>query len=290
MKVILSSCCVGALLVPGVSGFTLLNVFGDSLSDIGNTAEVARPEGYAPGRFSNGPVYVEQLGYPMRPSLEGGNNYAVGGARVRDGVGSLVAQIEAFQTRNPAGVPERTASILFIGGNDLRAAAMDPPNAQAMAGDALAGISEAILDLRGAGVSFILVPNLPDLSILPELNSATDFERQGVSVLTRFWNDSLQAMVDSFRAPEVQVFDTFTLFEEILADPMGFGFKTTGEPAISSPGDDEEFLFWDEVHPSAAMHRVLAQRIRETTPVPEPSFTLLFGMTLGLLGRRQRVQ
>jgi phospholipase/lecithinase/hemolysin len=48
-----------------------LVVFGDSLSDTGNA-----------GRFSNGPVWVEQLAeklkLPLLPSGRGGQNYAVG--------------------------------------------------------------------------------------------------------------------------------------------------------------------------------------------------------------------
>ncbi len=74
-----------------------LFVFGDSLSDGGNSAIVSQaatggaytypPAPYYNGRYSNGPVAVEYLwnsynpgNTSFKPSLAGGTNYAIGGA------------------------------------------------------------------------------------------------------------------------------------------------------------------------------------------------------------------
>ena len=70
-------------------------VFGDSLSDSGNVfvaTEAVLAEAipvsppYFQGRFSNGPVWVdilaEKLGLQLRPFLQGGTNFAFGGAAV----------------------------------------------------------------------------------------------------------------------------------------------------------------------------------------------------------------
>src|SRR4051794_16407375 len=71
--------------------FEAMVVLGDSLSDTGNA-----------GRFSNGPVWVEglarALNVPLRPSREGGSNFAVGGARLgpRSGPTSLRAQADLY--------------------------------------------------------------------------------------------------------------------------------------------------------------------------------------------------
>jgi cholinesterase len=50
------------------------------------------------GRFSNGPVWVEQLAamlkLPLRSSQQGGQNLAVGGARIGSGPQSLRAQAD----------------------------------------------------------------------------------------------------------------------------------------------------------------------------------------------------
>ena len=68
-------------------------VFGDSLSDGGNSGLITQAAGmvfppppYAGGRFSNGPTAAEQLWNlynadgGLQPSLAGGTNFAVGGA------------------------------------------------------------------------------------------------------------------------------------------------------------------------------------------------------------------
>ena len=51
-------------------------------------------------RFSNGPVWVgqiaEMLRVPLAASERGGQNFAVGGARVEEGPQSLRAQVEEF--------------------------------------------------------------------------------------------------------------------------------------------------------------------------------------------------
>ena len=71
--------------------FDHIVVFGDSLSDTGNA-----------GRFSNGPVWVEQLAarleVALMPTQAGGLNFAVGGARLDplSGPHSLRAQADLF--------------------------------------------------------------------------------------------------------------------------------------------------------------------------------------------------
>jgi phospholipase/lecithinase/hemolysin len=70
-------------------------VFGDSLSDTGNVFTVTEPvfedpipvsPPYFMGRFSDGPVWVEilaeRLDLELRPFLEGGTNFAFGGAEL----------------------------------------------------------------------------------------------------------------------------------------------------------------------------------------------------------------
>ena len=81
----------------GLSHFTNLFVFGDSLSDAGNSglrtqqytgnpAAVFPPPPYFNGQYSNGPVAAQYLwnlanpGLSFGPSLAGGTNYAIGGA------------------------------------------------------------------------------------------------------------------------------------------------------------------------------------------------------------------
>src|SRR5437588_718696 len=101
--------------VSAAAAFDRVVVFGDSYSDEGNYATGA---GYYMGRFSNGPVWVEdlapriQLPTPVRSSAGGANatNFAYGGAVVDgasvNGVPSLSGQISLFLSRNTPAQPD----------------------------------------------------------------------------------------------------------------------------------------------------------------------------------------
>ena len=76
-----------------VPPFSSLTVFGDSLVDAGNIRKLglgADPAlGYVDGRFTNGYDYTDLLslamyGTPTVASLNGGSNFAYGGARATD--------------------------------------------------------------------------------------------------------------------------------------------------------------------------------------------------------------
>ena len=82
---------IGLSISSAIAGpFTELVIFGDSLSDVGNTSQASfgtyPGQFYSNGRFSNGPVYVEAVatGLGLSPTVRstaGGSNFAYGGAR-----------------------------------------------------------------------------------------------------------------------------------------------------------------------------------------------------------------
>ncbi|MBM5815962.1 MAG: SGNH/GDSL hydrolase family protein [Cyanobacteria bacterium K_Offshore_surface_m2_239] len=136
-----------------VTQLDTLVVFGDSLSDAGNSGLLTAtippffgfpPPPYAGGRVSNGPVAVEQLwslynpaAPPLKPSLAGGTNYAVSGATTGrdsqftvdtnptfDTVRPAFAQTSAYQQLNAFLTPpkpfqpENTLFVVWMGAND----------------------------------------------------------------------------------------------------------------------------------------------------------------------------
>ena len=132
---------LAVLIASGASGasatpYTSIYAFGDSLSDVGNAflATAGTPAAqpvppYADGQFSNGPVWVHTLAAglgiaPLRPSLAGGTNYAVGGAESgvtpthRAGPNDLPAQLGFYLAAHPTAVPGALYT-LWIGANDL---------------------------------------------------------------------------------------------------------------------------------------------------------------------------
>jgi len=84
-ELIFSSVLTLAPATSAFAGYSGVTAFGDSLTDGGNVFAVTGGTlPYPSGRFSDGPVWIEQLasnlGTPLQPSVLGGTNYAFGGA------------------------------------------------------------------------------------------------------------------------------------------------------------------------------------------------------------------
>jgi outer membrane lipase/esterase len=235
------------------SPYTGLVVFGDSLSDTGNA-----------GRFSNGPVWVEhvaeRIGARLRPSREGGTNYAVGGARARGGPTDLRAQADAFLSARQGQLDPTTLYIVYGGGNDLLAAGY-AGDGDAVARSAAAAIGGIVSDLAAAGAARILVPNLPDIGITPALRALGPAAAAEARELSLAYNEVLELALDKAEADHpvrVVRLDVFSLADGVIADPAGAGFRNVTEPCRDA-GSCEGMLFWDHVHPTALAHARLAE-------------------------------
>jgi phospholipase/lecithinase/hemolysin len=229
-------------------GYDALVVFGDSLSDVGHA-----------GRFSNGPVWVEYLaqhwGAALRPSREGGTNYAVGGARTPD----LRRQAAEF-IRGGAAPGARPLFVVYGGANDLRAAGYDR-DPLSVPGRAAANIAAILADLAAAGAREALVPNLPDIGLTLESRMVGPEIAQLGRMASELTNRALDAALDRVAATtrlRIHRLDVFALHHAVVADPASFGFENLSEPALGRP-DPDRYLFWDRIHPTTAAHKRLAE-------------------------------
>jgi phospholipase/lecithinase/hemolysin len=309
----------------GPLSFSDIYVFGDSLSDTGNTRSqvpggnipfVATLGGYGPnGRFSNGDVWHEYLARalfksPATRSTGGGNNFAYGGARVDNAVGvsaGLLTQNAQYFTRQNGVVSDSGALfIAWAGGNDMRdlVGNADPLAAINTQLDSWLGMLGGLLT---SGVKTLLVPNLPDLGRIPEFRTGSD-SSSGTAVSTA-WNEGLKQGLDELNKTtdaDIFYFDVFGLFNNLLTGPADFGFANTtsqcrsvgrsffGIPFEQSCSNPAGFVFWDEIHPTTAAHSYLgnqAFRLLESgssiAKVSEPmTASLLLLALVSLLGRR----
>jgi len=249
-----------------------LVVFGDSLSDTGNTRSqvpfgsfgpIANAVGYGSnGRFSNGILWHEYLANELGVSAaansrSGGNNFAYGGARVDNEGGpstGLLRQTDEYFARQGSSSADMDALFIsWIGGNDVRdlVGNPDPLDIIDQQLDALFGTFGRLLD---SGVTRLLVPNLPNLGVIPE-NLGTSNQTSATSV-TQAWNDNLLTrLFDLNESTSADIFflDVFSIFDNILADPASEGFANTtgqcrstnffGESECNNP---ETFVFWDQ--------------------------------------------
>jgi phospholipase/lecithinase/hemolysin len=276
--------------------YTDLFVFGDSLSDVGNTRAATSwtvffeypGRWYHQGRFSNGPVYSELLSQKLglgtlTRSSSGGDNFAYGGAKTSGTSGVAGSAINDLEEQIDDYLDTRTANpdalyIVWAGANDL----FDGQQTMSIPVDNITGDIERLYDF---GARQFLVMNLPKLGATPDYNgtSATIADWNG---RTNAFNSMLDVGLDLLEASladiSLQRFDIESLFDQVLASPSEYSLTNITSSAAPGlePGtysynssnfvsNPDEYLFWDGVHPTRAMHAHLADAIYEFLTAPE---------------------
>ena len=288
--------------VPGLSSadtsYSRIYVFGDSLSDTGNLASVIggfpEPPFYMMNRVSNGPVGVEILAarldltadaslHLIGPSV--GSNYAVAGARaISSQPIDLSTQIMLFLANHGSVAPSDALYVMFIGGNDLRAA-RDVPNlvdSKVIVRESASEVREAIETLARTGARSFLLVNFPDIGAIPEtrlIAGATNNPKlikraRKVSKLYRKQLQSISEQLDDENGIEIVEFDLFKFFKKLLRKADHLGFTNTTDACFSSitfsfhpdcnfGASFNQFIFFDEIHPTARVHALVGEALFE---------------------------
>ncbi|MFA9476914.1 SGNH/GDSL hydrolase family protein [Phycisphaerales bacterium AB-hyl4] len=302
-------------------------VFGDSLTDTGffnSVTDGAVPgPGYTDGRFSNGPVWIEHLANalghsdPLPPTL-GGTNYAFGAGMTHSSLDPTPDLVHMDQqvgmyldtlSQSPGRPPRHDLFVLWGGANDFMRA---DPNTPIDPVASAQNIGQYIEQLYNVGGRNFLVGDLPQLGNVPA--TVHDPEaRDALNSLSSAFNSALaQVLLDLeqlqglnlYRLPAADLFDAAWAGE--------LGFSNVDEPAVPGlePGapvwgdpvpNPDEYMFWDAIHPSAAMHEFIGEAAFDAVDglgprgwyrvnaIPEPtSGTLVIGAAMMLLARRRR--
>jgi len=209
--------------------YSAFDVFGDSLSDVGNVfiasggTQPASP--YVNGQFSNGPVWAQILSSSLglgalHPSLAGGTDFAFGGATTGNPstasaiVPTLTEQIGMFLASVGGNAPSSAPYAVWIGGTDLyNILSSGVPAPVALAEAQAAAQSEAadISTLIAQGARDILVPLVPDLGVTPVAIAAG--AEAAATLLAQTYNAALVAAIgDLGTTPGLRItyLDTFS--------------------------------------------------------------------------------
>jgi phospholipase/lecithinase/hemolysin len=282
------------------ASFSQSYVFGDSLSDNGNAFNITKaligtgipPAPYFNGRFSNGPVWVEYLSPALGAKQ---TNYAIGGADSGDDntlipnnplkLPGLAQQVERFKASNVK-ADENALYILWAGANDYLAGKQINP------GIPVNNITSAVESLAILGAKNFLVANLPDLGKLPGTIKNKDVST-GLSTLTAFHNTGLKSSLTKLSQQlglKIIPLDVNGLFSQAIATNV---FANTTEPCLNLAAkticsNPDEYLFWDDIHPTTRAHSIIASAAN--IAIPEPSIGLgVFALaTLAVAGKLKR--
>ncbi|TCV92433.1 outer membrane lipase/esterase [Luteibacter rhizovicinus] len=250
--------------------------FGDSLSDSGNVAYLSGSPVAARFTTNPGTVAVENIAtyfnLSLTPSIKGGTDYAYGGARVsvNNPVPSATAQVQGYLAANGGKANPNALYTMWIGANDLLAAT-NPATAQVAIATAATQEVGAIKALQAAGAKTIVVFNLPDVGKTPAAMAGGAAFASAASQGAQLYNGILTGGLAQMDRGIVPI-DTYSLLNEVIANPSKYGFKNVTTPACTTQssltctpntlveaGANNSYLFADGIHPTTAAHALLSQ-------------------------------
>lgn len=263
---------------------------------------------------------ASRLGAPApTPSLLGGRNYAYGGATTEsttlfaDYYLNIGAQVAAYRA-DPLPAANGALFLVWGGGNDLLNAASapgaTPASVRAAADTAVnnlrASISGLVADTAPGQSVNVAWANLPLLSLTPDAQSLTAELRAALGEASQRFADAQALAAGALRADprlNLTVLDMLGAATGLLAGQFDWTPTNTTQNIISSGGlfnltltpsrnalvpdgvNADDYVWWDEVHPTARMHQFFGDRAYAAVPAPGAAAALLL---TGVAGARRR--
>jgi phospholipase/lecithinase/hemolysin len=319
----------------GAVVLTGLVAFGDSLSDVGNMYDLVvglggqaaaiavgiNPNFYDVGRWSNGPLWVEdvnnRLGFTNLTQNNGtdasGLDFAWGGATSGSGysytvLNNLLTQVGNYSSllgTNPAQLPNPATTLytVWAGGNDVTDYVGG--NTSVTPNSVAANLATAITSLYNDGGRYFLVPNLPPLGNKPDyLNTGNEtIANDFVTLYNTDLANTLSGLEVSLPDVTIVSYDVHGLFEDVLANPGSYGISNVTAPAFVNDPDGSapfgsvvsnpnNYLFWDNTHPTTTIQMDMGEQVYDAViaAIPEPAMGVWLGGVgvVLMLARRRR--
>jgi len=310
--------CLAAVIAAGLGAapaaaeslnpFRAVSIYGDSLVDDGNTyrltGETIPPSPpYYEGRFSNGPVWAEYITRDFEARGKPAGNYGFAGAQALPGRGDvpgLGLQIGLSTRQLLATRDLNSVAMMLIGSNDIISAADAGRDTEAAGAAAARAVFGGALALYGLGVDHVLFSTLPPMALTPRYTMVQPELAEPVARGAAAFNSTLLGLLPALSALDLSytTFDLNGLLLNAIADPATYGFTNVTDPCLTlGPGGfaicdtPGAYLFWDDLHPTAAAHQQIAALVAAElapVPLPAPAALLLAGLAAVLVVGRRR--
>ncbi len=254
------------------AAFSALYVFGDGVCT--TTDNISGASYFYGNRYCNGRVWVEVLAQWQGLAYDSAKNKSYFGhysTALKTNVNSFVA-------------PPNAATSLFIvwcNNADFVKITSDLPPPYTLPGpsaqwttrmnQSIEDHKTAISTLYSKGARTIIMPKAVNITKTPSLSGMAANSKEYVRLRTIEYNAAFEAGMITLAGtkPGLKIYfpDTYSLVEQALVTPAAYGLTNTADYALSvganqvavgptSPGSN--YLFWDDVHPSARFQMYLA--------------------------------
>lgn len=197
---------------------------------------------------------------------------------------NLPAQVSAYLADFPA-TPDRALVAIEIGGNDVRdalvAAALLGQDPTPYIQHPLGSLVDSVTQLYFHGARRFLLLNVPDVGKTPAVRML-DQSFPGIAgfagLLSQGYNSGLAGVVQGLNVAlpgiDVRVLDVYAMLNAVVADPGSCGFLNATEACVTpnlppfTCTRPDTYVFWDGIHPTKALHDLVAQQAIELIAEP----------------------
>ncbi len=272
--------------------------FGDSLSDTDSTSNMLlhimpnRHTWFA-GHFSNGWTWPEYAGsklniipYNEAWGAAGVNtqpvlnlapwaiNFSYASGFVFPSIYDQNASYNNYVELNAPRNSDETVYTLLIGGNDFVNYNEDSLTVL----NKVAATLNYLISINHA--KNIVLLNLPDLTVAPIFKRSKAAIKVAVGEKTLAYNAGLSNVVNVLQASypnvKLKIFNTKGLFDQIMKNPLSYGLVNVQDTCLVDPDhtyalrakrrsgcNGYNYMFWDELHPTTVMHKILGESVAD---------------------------
>ncbi|PIA19723.1 hypothetical protein COEREDRAFT_5534 [Coemansia reversa NRRL 1564] len=259
-----------------------LIIFGNSLSDNGNAAELRHTDGFWEGRWSNSYVWDEYTAKILDMKLV---NRAYSGATSNNKLSPAIYgnitipsfhdQVNTWLKTNPNPSQynlENDVIEIEIGSNDVLYSVTGLVSGAIDISKFATRLSDSIMNdirrLLSAGYKNIVLWNLPAIEYVPSVNSlgASSLVKPIIGIINSAIKGAINKLIDEYREETqgIHLFDLNTLIGLALlptslqalgiTDSTGVCYVKDSKGGVIICDNPDEHFFYDSVHPASRMH------------------------------------